>query len=314
MKKNLILILIIATVKTFAQQDPQYSLYQFNQLVINPGYTGARDAIAIVADVRKQWAGIDGAPTTAAFSVHSPIMNNKLGVGLNIVSDKIGAKTVSAFYGNISYILKIGNTTKLAFGARAGYAMYKFNFNEVKYKDADETAYTDLNNANKGSLDVDAGLYVRTNKFFVGLSATHLNNGQIYQGNFQALDTNGVTNDYSVSYVLRPHVFLTMGYSFVINENFLFAPSLMVKTVRGRTSADLNLNFFVAKRVWLGGFIRQGYGFGALFQVYATKQLRIGYAFDAGLGKQRVLGSAHEIMLGFDFGKYKSKMVSPRTL
>ncbi|HRD40396.1 MAG TPA: PorP/SprF family type IX secretion system membrane protein, partial [Bacteroidia bacterium] len=123
-----------------------------------------------------QWAGIDGAPTTAAFSVHSPIMNNKLGVGLNIVSDKIGAKTVSAFYGNISYILKIGNTTKLAFGARAGYAMYKFNFNEVKYKDADETAYTDLNNANKGSLDVDAGLYLRTNKFFVGLSATHLNN------------------------------------------------------------------------------------------------------------------------------------------
>ena len=314
MKRIVIIITVLMSLKGIAQQDPQYSLYQFNQMVINPGYAGARDAIAIVADMRKQWMGFDGAPTTAALSVHSPVLNNQPGVGINLVNDRLGQQAVTGLYGNVAYLMKIGNTTKLSFGLRGGYAMYKFNFDEVKYKDADENAYTDLNNANKGSLDVDAGLYLRTNSFFVGLSATHLNKGVLYKKDVQALTTGGLPADYSVSYVLSPHVFLTIGKSWAINENFLISPSLMVKTVQRKTTADLNFNFLIKKRVWAGVFFRQGYGAGALFQVYATKQLRIGYAFDAGLGKQRLLRGSHEIMIGFDIKKDKSKMVSPRLL
>jgi type IX secretion system PorP/SprF family membrane protein len=184
----------------------------------------------------------------------------------------------------------------------------------VKYKDNEEQAYADLSSANKGALDVDAGLYFRTNTFFAGLSATHLNNGSIYKNSFQVMDTGGVARDYTLSYVLKPHLFFTMGNSFVINENFLIAPSVMVKSVASKTTVDLNLNFFAAKRVWFGVFVRQNFGFGALFQVYATNQLRIGYAYDIGTGQRRALGSSHEIMLGFDFKKKQSKMVSPRFL
>lgn len=315
MKKVFLIVAVLFVAKLHSQQDPQYSLYQFNQLVINPGYAGARDAIAIVADVRKQWAGIEGSPGTAALSVHSPVLNNKLGVGLNIVSDRLGAKASSGVYANIAYILKIGNKSKLAFGARAGYAMYKFNFSEVKYKDANETAYTELNNTNRGALDVDAGLYFRTHTFFAGISATHLNKGVLYNGNFQSADpVTGAPNDYSLSFVLNPHLFFTIGNSFVINENFLIAPSVMVKNVKGKTTADINLNFFISKRFWAGVYLRQGYGFGALFQAYVTNQFRIGYAYDTGLGKKRNLGGGHEIMLGFDIRKSQAKIVSPRLL
>lgn len=311
MKKLMVLVIAFSAVKSFAQQDPQYSLYQYNQMVINPAYAGARDAIAMVADVRKQWAGFDGAPTTAAFSIHSPVANNKIGIGLNGSSDKIGAKSITSFYGNFSYILKINNKTKLAFGARAGYSNYKFNSSAIKYKDSEESAYADLYSANKGALDVDAGLYLRTNTFYVGLSATHLNQGSIYKGSFQVRDTSG---SYSLSYTLRPHIFLTIGKSFVIKENFLFSPSLMVKAVAGKPSVDVNLNFFAAKRVWFGIFVRQKYGIGALFQVYVTNQFRVGYSYDIGTGPRKYLGSSHEIMIGFDIKKSKSKMTSPRFL
>jgi len=313
MKRLIIIAALMTSLKGVSQQDPQYSLYQFNQMAINPGYAGARDAIAIVADVRKQWAGFDGAPVTGAFTVHSPILNNKLGVGINMVSDKLGPKKVTGIYGSVAYLLKIGNATKLSFGVRGGYAMYKFDFTNLRYKDNDENAYTDLNGANKGALDVDAGLYLRTNSFFVGLSATHLNKGVIYNKTFTST-TPGGTGDYSLHYVQRPHIFLTIGNSFSINENFLIAPSLMVKSVAKKTTADLNINFFIVKKVWFGVFLRQGYGFGALFQAYVTNQLRIGYAFDAGLGKQRALGGSHEIMVGYDIKRPKAKMVSPRLL
>ncbi len=313
MKKAIILAVVLSATKSFAQQDPQYNLYQYNQMVINPAYAGARDAIALVADVRKQWLAFPGAPTTAVFSVHSPVANDKVGLGLNIINDKIGSKTVSSAYANFSYILKVNNKTKLAFGARAGYSSYKFNFSDVKYKETDDAVVADLSSSNKGALDIDAGLYLRTNTFYMGLSATHLNNGKVYNGEFTVRDTTG-NKDYSVSYILKPHIFLTMGKSFVVNENFLVVPSLMVKHVMTKTTVDVNLNFFAAKRIWFGGFVRQGYGFGGLFQVYITNQFRLGYSYDVGTGKRKNLGSSHEIMLGYDIKKNKSKTVSPRFL
>lgn len=276
MKKALIFVIAFVACKAVAQQDPQYNLYQYNQMVINPAYAGARDAIAIVSDVRKQWLGFKGAPTTMVFSIHSPVANNKVGIGLNAMNDKIGAKSITSVYGNFSYILKLNNKTKLAFGARAGYSAYRFDFSEVKYKDSEESVYTDLASGNRGALDVDAGLYLRTNTFYCGLSATHLNNGKIYKGSFQIKDSAGTATDYTLSYVLKPHIFFTMGKSFVIKENFLFSPSIMLKTVQSKTTVDVNLNFFVAKRVWFGGFVRQGFGFGGLFQVYVTNQFRVG--------------------------------------
>ena len=148
-----------------AQQDPQYNLYQYNQMVINPAYAGARDAIAVVMDIRKQWVSFPGAPTTLGFSIHAPVLNNKVGLGFSAVSDQIGAKSITGAYGNFAYLLKLNNKYKLSFGLRAGYLNYKFNFSKVNYKDADETAITDLSNTNKGVVDIDAGLFLRSNTF-----------------------------------------------------------------------------------------------------------------------------------------------------
>lgn len=297
-----------------AQQDPQYSLYQFNQMAINPAYAGTRDAIAVVIDARKQWVSFPGAPTTLGFTVHSPVANNKVGLGLNVISDQIGAKSVTGAYGNFAYILKLNNKFKLSFGLRAGYLNYRFNFSKVNYKDANETTITDLANTNKGTLDLDAGLFLKSNSFFMGLSASHLNRAKIYSADYTSLTSSGTVQNYTANYVLNTHLFFIVGKAFAFNENFVFSPSLMLRGVAGQMSGDINLNFLVKQRVWFGAYYRSGYGVGALLQVYVTDKLRIGYSYDTGTGSQRLLGSSHEIMIGFDFGKYKSKTLSPRFL
>jgi type IX secretion system PorP/SprF family membrane protein len=315
--KKIILTLFgcLFLVTSQAQQDPQYNLYQFNQMVINPAYAGARDAIAVILDVRKQWVSFPGAPTTLGFSVHAPVLNNKVGIGLSAVSDQIGAKSVTGAYGNFAYIAKLNNKCKLSFGLRAGYLNYKFNFSKVNYKDANETTLTDLSNTNKGVMDIDAGLFLKTNTFFVGLSATHLTQAKIYTQNYESTNAStGITSNFTSSYALNSHLFFVMGKAFAVNENFVFSPSVMVKSVAGTAMADVNLNFLLKKRLWLGAFFKQGYGAGALIQVYATDKLRIGYSYDTGIGSKRLLGASHEVMLGFDFGNYKSKTLSPRFL
>ena len=70
---------------SFSQQDPQYSQYMFNQLVINPAYAGSRDAISSVIDLRQQWLSMPGAPTTANISAHSPLKMENIGVGGHLV-------------------------------------------------------------------------------------------------------------------------------------------------------------------------------------------------------------------------------------
>lgn len=297
-----------------AQQDPQYGLYQFNQMAINPAYAGARDAIAVVADVRKQWVGFSGAPTTLGFTVHSPILNNKAGVGLNMISDQIGAKSITGAYGNFAYILKLGNKYKLSFGLRAGYLNYKFNFSKVNYKDANESTISDLANTNKGTFDADAGVFLKSNSFFMGVSATHLNQAKIYSKDYTSINSSGVVQNYTSTYVLNPHLFVIVGKAFSFGDNLVFSPSIMLKSVSSNFSGDVNLNFLVKQKLWLGVYHRSGYGLGALVQVYATEKMRIGYTYDTGLGSQKRLGSSHEIMIGFDFGNSKSKMLSPRFL
>ncbi len=308
MKKYCILIICLFSLgHLWAQQDAQYSLYQFNQMSINPAYAGARDAIAVIMDVRKQWAGFgDGAPTTLGFTVHSPILNNKVGVGLNVISDKIGARSVTGAYGNFAYIAKLNNRIKLSFGLRAGYLNYQFNYSKVNYQYA-ESGTVDLSNANKGALDMDAGVFLKSNTFFAGISATHLTQANIY-----TIPVGQLAN--SSSYVLASHLFIVVGKAFAVNENVVFNPTVMIKSVRSQTTADLNFNVLLKKRIWLGTFLRGGYGIGALIQVYATDKFRIGYSYDTGLGIKKQLGSSHEFMLGFDFGNYQSKMVSPRLL
>ena len=45
--RNLLLLTIVLTVLSmplFGQQDPQYTMYMFNRLAVNPAYAGALEA------------------------------------------------------------------------------------------------------------------------------------------------------------------------------------------------------------------------------------------------------------------------------
>jgi hypothetical protein len=118
----------------------------------------------------------------------------------------------------------------------------------------------------------------------------------------------------AISYRLRTHLFVNAGRSFSINENCVFAPTIMFRTVDNNRNLDLNLNFFLFKKLWLGAFIRGPYGPGFLLQYYVTPKFRVAYSYDTGLKDARRLGPSHEIMLGFDLPENKSKVVSPRFL
>lgn len=307
MKKiSICIILLIHAVLANAQQDPQFNLYQFNPLLINPAYAGARDALAISASVRSQWTGFDGAPKTNALSVHSPVLNKKLGVGLTVLSDKMGPRSSTGVYGNFAYILKLDRKTRLSFAVGAGYNRYQFAFSKLTFNSGEVPANFSQDQT-KGVLDLTGGFYLRGSGYFIGISASHLNGATVYDYSSAPLNT--------YRYNLGQHLSITAGKSFIINNDFIFAPTLLLKTTAGALTADINLNCLIYKQLWLGVFYRTGYGPGGLLQYQIPGlPLKVGYSYDSGLKDARRLGGSHEVMIGFELQTAKSKMINPRFL
>lgn len=305
-----ILFLLVYASLIKAQQDPQYNLYQFNPLVINPAYAGARDGLSGAANVRNQWVGFDGAPKTSVLSVHSPILNKNIGLGLTVLSDKIGPRNMIGVAGNFAYILKLNEKWKLSFGLSAGYNRFQFNYNQLTFKTMDNTS-VGVNDLSRGALDFNSGIYLRTNTFFFGFSATHMYAKQLFKIDLK--DTSSVANQ--LSYRLHTHNFMYIGKSLMLNENVIFSPTILFRTVRkGSANMDVNFNFFLYKKVWLGVFLRGPYGPGFLVNYYVNNKFKVGYSYDTGFKNAKMLGASHEVSIGFDLSGNKSKIISPRFL
>ena len=58
---------------TYAQQDPQFSMYMFNRQVLNPAFAGAMGSTNLTTAGRSQWVGIDGHPNTFSLSFNMPV-------------------------------------------------------------------------------------------------------------------------------------------------------------------------------------------------------------------------------------------------
>lgn len=84
-----------------AQSEPQFSQYMFNRMSYNPGYAGSSGSICATAMYRNQWMGLNldpptggteagTTPTDMLFTFDMPVRFLHGGLGLTVISDKIG--------------------------------------------------------------------------------------------------------------------------------------------------------------------------------------------------------------------------------
>lgn len=128
MKRKLLTFVIgVASLCVYAQQTPQFTQYMYNTIAVNPGYAGSREALSIVGLHRSQWVGMDGGPVTQTLSIHTPLRNERIGVGFSFINDKLGDESNSYVYGDFAYTVNLGYQTKLAFGLKGGFSYYSID-------------------------------------------------------------------------------------------------------------------------------------------------------------------------------------------
>jgi type IX secretion system PorP/SprF family membrane protein len=301
-KKIFIFFLFCCSLQGFAQQDAQYSQYMFDQLALNPAYAGSRDVLNAALLVRDQWTGIDGAPKTAVLTLQGPLKSKRVGLGLQIISDNIGPKSVTGALASYSYRLPLGNG-KLAMGLRGGIYNYNYDWSKIEYRDPNEKY---LKASEQYMVPTaDAGVYYHTHRWYAGLSASHLIHSRITD----------VQNAYGKNAELYTHYFANFGIAFQLSESVVFNPTCLVKITNNvPPSADLNLNFLFDQKLWLGVSLRKNYGIVFLAQYNIIDNFKIGYAYDLGFNDLGRNHGTHELMLQYDFNIFQSRIVSPRYL
>ena len=295
-----------------AQQDPQYSQYMLNQLVINPAYSGTKDAVCAVMDLRKQWLSMPGAPQTGTMSMHGSL-GNGLGIGGHLITESIGPTSWTSAYVDLAYHFRLGKG-KLSLGFSSGLVNYNIHVSQLDFKDGGEPilGYTGA----QTRFDASMGLHYYTESFYAGASLSHLTSPNLYNTTGTVFVSPTLQKNVSLFFSLQPHSFIYGGKAFKLNENLTINPSVMIKTIQGNApSLDLNCNFLIRSTLWLGISLRSGYGLVGLMQLQVAKQFKIAYAYDLGLNKIGIAGqSTHEIVLSYSFHMVKTTMLSPRYL
>ena len=303
--KKLITIVIVVFLSfqgLQAQQDPHFTHYMFNTLAVNPGYAGSRDALTITALGRHQWVGFKGAPLTQTITAHAPIFNDKVGLGLSIMNDRIGPTNNTSIFADFAYRIPMGQSKKarLTFGLKGGLNIMQVGLTNIGVREDLDPKFAE-NFVNKLLPNFGFGVYYYTQNFYVGASVPRI------------LETYFVNEDATASGGglgrQKRHYDLILGAMLNLGKKAKLKPAMLLKVLEAvPPELDLSALFYLFnEKFWIGPAFRTAWkssdAVSGLIGVKVFDQFSIGYSFDYNLLNRTIKynGGSHEIMLRYDF-------------
>lgn len=306
MKKyiSFLFLVFVLHLTAVAQQDPQYTNNMHYKLGVNPGFAGADKAISGLILNRYQWLGFEGAPETLVFSVDASIdaFGSPGGIGLNIISDKLGFEENTTINMNYAYRRNI-SIGELGIGISAGLFNKTIN-GEWEVPEDEFGIYTQPSSdpaipqgeTSQMAFDFGLGLYLSNNHYFLGLSTTHVNQASIKYA------------DLASTYLSR-HYYLMGGYNIKMPDPlFELRPSFLFKTDLAGWQIDLNTNVVFDQRFWGGITYRVNDAIAFLMGMEMVNGLRFGYSFDLVTSALSRYGhGSHEIFVSYSIDLEKNR-------
>jgi type IX secretion system PorP/SprF family membrane protein len=284
---------------------PVYSQYLQNGLVINPAYSGSRGALSGFMSYRIQWMGTEGAPAVQSLSLHTPMKDDKVGLGIMAQFMQYGFTRETSIYGSYAYNIRFGNG-KLSFGLKGGFDMS----NTVYPTDNFLTTPGDpvfINDKPYILPNVGLGIYYFNDKLFAGISIP----------SFLSYRKSGTGSVQAYHRFSEYDIIFSAGGLFKISPLLKFKPSLLIdysfQNTKKLTQLDINGNFILADLIWLGGSWRTSEQVVVgIIQVQIDPQLMFGISYDYPAGRMNSYSKGSiEFILRYEFGS-KVSAANPR--
>lgn len=292
--RNLTYILILIAIIGFAersnaQQDPNFTLYNFNMNIINPAFAGSNDSKEITLGYRSQWAGINDAPNTQAISYTNTLKHN-LGLGISIIRDQVFVLQETDIAVDVSYKLKVSEINNIYFGIKAGASIVNIDLSKAGAHGSDPLF---SQNENYYKPQIGAGLYFKHKDFYISISTPNFLSGRKYakQGNTPKAAVDNL------------YMYYGFGYHFDISDHFRITPAIMYRNTDGAPSST-DLTTTVQYNTIQAGM---NYRIGEMYSIFGLlnifKNVKFGAAYDfttSELNQVNDNGSM-EVILKFQF-------------
>lgn len=293
-------LLLVVAAASYGQQDAQFTQYMYNTININPAYAGSRGAMSIFALHRTQWVGLDGAPTTNAVSINTPISNSNLGLGVSFVNDKIGPTNENTISADLSYSIQTSADFKLSFGMKATANLFNLDVNKLNPADKGDKQFENLRNV--FTPNIGAGIYYHSDKAYLGLSVPNF------------IQTNRYNDNEVAIFKEKINYYFIGGYVFDLSNDIKFKPAFLTKVVEGSPlQVDVSANFMFVEKLTLGVAYRWSAAMSAMVGFQVSDGMYIGYGYDLETTNLENYNSgSHEIFLRYEIFKNSNKILTPR--
>lgn len=291
--------------KSYAQQQPLYTLYPFNVYRYNQAYAGFDNSLSITGSIRKQWDGFDNAPSSQLINAHFPLYALSAGAGIQFESDQSGPEKKISGLVSYNYVISAMGYGLLSLGGSVGFMQKSIDGRLLRTPDGNyEPGVIDHNDTKvpnelvRGSTPfANIGIFFANNMIETGLSVENLVSGKIK------------SSDGSFEY--DPDRVYNLGFSYIwkYDEDLIITPSLMLRTDLRQTQLEVFVKTQIKNNIYFGlslrGYNRQtidalnfiaGYRF--------NKNWTLLYSYDLSLsGLRKVNSGSHEILINYNLAK-----------
>ncbi len=255
--------------------------------VINPAYAGSTEFTNFSANVRKQWLGLDGAPTTNSFYIDSPF-SESVGIGLSIVNDQFSIIKETQFYADFSYKLEFfGNDEALFFGLKAGGSILNIDYEAITL--ANDPLFS--RSLTKFNPNVGVGVYYRNENLWLQAAVPRL------------LTSTWVENNDNVPLVGKSvrHYYVGGGTKYYVGSYMTANTAVMAKIAKGApTSVDVSGSLIYDEKFEAGLSYRIKESVGAMLSFKPSDKFFIAYAYTYNTTVLKAYNNGtHEVTLKF---------------
>ncbi|MFT5666409.1 MAG: type IX secretion system PorP/SprF family membrane protein [Vicingaceae bacterium] len=323
MKKIIIIsvFVLLASLQVNAQTTGQFTMWNQNHFIVNPAAAGNMEYLDAAIGYRRQWAGIKEAPSTFYGTAHT-VLNRpkrtevsslrgtssaiqstdievkkrarlKHAAGVMLNTSEFGAFKKSEFAATYALHLPITREVSLSFGLSAGLNNFGFDESKTQVIESNDPIYNSyFIGQNQNLFNVNSGVYLYSDRFFVGYSAN-----QILQNKLELSELKSAGDVTAISM----HHFIMAGYNYDLNNDVRITPSILAKKLKSNPlSIDFSATVTYRQAMYVGLTYRTTDAISIMGGYQFSHLLRAGYAYDYTLSELREVSSgSHEVFIGF---------------
>ena len=317
-------ILLIEIPLCYGQQPLRFSQYFQNTVTVNPAVTGLEDFMDVKVGYRQQWTGLTSSPQTFYLSAHAPLSakpgeftyrNNALrisdpeafdqletrgaidnnsnirhGVGGYVFNDQQGIFQQTSAFATYAAHLRVSPRTRLALGLAAGLNNGKISTDGITTTNPDDPTVERFSQfGGNTSLDLNAGLLLYAESFYVGYSADRILRNPI------------TTASDSSEQRQQIYHYGLLGFRLRLNSSLMLLPGAFIGTSQNLPlTYDVNVRLRYQNLVWVGASYRNSGTVAGMLGLNVNNRFNVNYAYDYSVSNVRDFRSGtHEIVLGF---------------